>query len=115
MTLLYNVPDWDREPYKTPFGPVPHDWGIRLFYLNHPAPCAFSIEDLARSTLSTGFTVIGRESDLPGLSKLGRVETLAEGPTLRASASKVDDRTYRLYRVSPPAVVAVRSGDKSQR
>jgi hypothetical protein len=83
--------------------------------LNHPAPCAFGLEELARSAGSSpspsGFAVIGRESDLPALSTLGRVDTLAQGPTLRASASKVDDRTYRLYRVVPVPAVAARSGE----
>jgi hypothetical protein len=114
VALLYHVPEWDREPYVTPFGPVPHDWGIRLFYLNRPAPCAFGIDELARSVATSsspsGFAVIGRESDVPGLKALGRVETLARGPTRRASASKVDDRTYQLYRVIPTPSLAERSG-----
>ena len=117
VTLLYNVPEWDREPYPTPFGPVPHDWGVRLFYLNRPAPCAFGVEELAKSAAkaspASGFAVIGRESDLPALNKLGRVELLAQGPTVRASASKVDDRTYRLYRVVPPSVIA--EGSRARR
>ena len=118
VALLYHVPDWDREPYVTPFGPVPHDWGIRLFYLQHPAPCRFGIDELATAPLSaSGFAVIGRPSDLVGLRKLGRVDVLAQGPTLRASGSRVDDRTYRLYRVTPegPAVAAGRNSKSAYR
>ena len=31
VTLLYD--DWDRKPYETPFGLIPHDLAVRLFYL----------------------------------------------------------------------------------
>lgn len=98
VALLYHVPDWDRAPYDTPFGPVPHDWAVRLFYLGHPAPCRFSLDELVRQPVApppAPFAVIGREADRPGLQRLGRVETLASGPTVRS------DRTYRLFRVTP--------------
>lgn len=94
VALLYHVPGWDRLPYETPFGPVPHDWAVRLFYLNRPAPCRFGFDELAAAGPSA-FAVVGREVDLPGLRRLGRVETLAQGPPVRP------DRTYRLYRVTP--------------
>jgi 4-amino-4-deoxy-L-arabinose transferase-like glycosyltransferase len=112
VALLYNVPDWDRAPYKTPFGLVPHDWAVRLFYLNRrdPAPCRFGIAELANTPLapsSPTFAVIGRASDLPGLRQLGQVETLAQGPPVRF------DRTYQLYRITPdtPPPVAARAGN----
>ncbi len=35
LVLLYD--DWDRDPYPTPFGPIPHDLAVRLYYLNRPA------------------------------------------------------------------------------
>ena len=35
LTLLYD--DWDRNPYESPFGSIPHDLGVRLFYLGRPA------------------------------------------------------------------------------
>jgi 4-amino-4-deoxy-L-arabinose transferase-like glycosyltransferase len=35
LVLLYD--DWDRDPYPTPFGPIPHDLAVRLFYLDRPA------------------------------------------------------------------------------
>ena len=58
--------------------------------------------------------MIGRPSDLVGLRKLGRVDVLAKGPTLRASGSRIDDRTYRLYRVTPEgAAVAAGKNGKS--
>jgi 4-amino-4-deoxy-L-arabinose transferase-like glycosyltransferase len=109
VALLYHVPEWDRFPYETPFGPVPHDWAVRLFYLNgHPAPCLFRFDELPAGP--TPFAVIGRPSDLPGLSRLGRVETLAQGPPVRS------DRTYRLYRVTPAsAPVAARDADADRR
>jgi 4-amino-4-deoxy-L-arabinose transferase-like glycosyltransferase len=35
LLLLYD--DWDREPYPSPFGSIPHDLAVRLFYLDRPA------------------------------------------------------------------------------
>src|SRR6185312_6379820 len=93
LALLYNVPDWDREPYPSPFGPVPHDLAVRLYYLDRPACWRFGAGELAKEppAQGTAFAVIGRESDLPALERLGRVETLAQGPSVRR------DRTYRLF------------------
>lgn len=103
VALMYHFPDWDRAPYDTPFGPVPHDWAIRLFYLRRPAPCRFGIDELAADPVaspSSPFAVIGREVDADGLRRFGRVETLATGPDQRS------DRAYRLYRVTPDTVAA---------
>jgi hypothetical protein len=103
VALLYHVPQWDREPYETPFGSFPHDYAVRLFYLNHPAQCRFGIDQLTREPVAAGgagFAVIGREGDVPALGCLGRVETLARGPGDRT------DRTYRLFRVIPSPVAA---------
>lgn len=100
VELLYHVPDWDREPYATPFGPVPHDWGVRLYYLGRPASCRFGLEGLKDDLGAPSLAVIGRADDLPGLSALGRVETLAVGPETRR------DRSYLLYRVTPRSVAA---------
>jgi 4-amino-4-deoxy-L-arabinose transferase-like glycosyltransferase len=111
VALLYHVPQWDREPYETPFGSFPHDYAVRLFYLNHPAQCRFGIDQLTREPLApegTGFAVIGREGDVPALERLGQVETLARGPGDRS------DRTYRLFRVTP-SPVAARAGDGLRR
>lgn len=108
LALLYHVPEWDRKPYETPFGPFPHDYAVRLYYLNrsHSVPCRFGIDDLAGEVAGgrpSTFAVIGREEDGPALSRFGRVQTLAKGPTLRS------DRTYLLFRVTPePSLAAGR-------
>lgn len=96
--FLYD--DWDRDPYPTPFGPIPHDLAVRLYYLNRPACWHFDPEELAEcrrcaSAGSRGRAVIGRERDRKALERLGRVEVLAEGPPVRS------DRTYQLMRLSP--------------
>jgi hypothetical protein len=103
LALLYD--DWDRLPYPTPFGPIPHDLGVRLYYLGRPACWRFGVAELAAQPPTpdrgAAFAVIGRDRDVPALERLGRVETLARGPVGRARMSKVDDRTFRLYRVAP--------------
>ena len=118
LVLLYD--DWDRLPYPTPFGPVPHDLAIRLYSFGRPASWRDGVNDLADHppALTPGassgsesgsdsrtplppFAVLGRERDLPDLQRLGQVQVLAEGPRLRSSASRVDDRTFSLYRVVP--------------
>lgn len=98
LALLYD--DWDRDPYPTPFGPVPHDLAVRLFYLDHPAVCWHrGVESLAdehgdgRAPPLEPFAVIARERDLAALGRLGRVERLARGPEHRW------DRAYVLVRV----------------
>jgi len=105
LVLLYD--DWDREPYYTPFGPVPHDLAVRLFYFRRPASWRQGVDALAERPPAGAsgpdpdpFAVLGRDRDRPALRRLGRVETLLEGPTLRSHASRVDDRTFVLYRVS---------------
>jgi 4-amino-4-deoxy-L-arabinose transferase-like glycosyltransferase len=103
VSLLYHVPDWDREPYETPFGPVPHDWGVRLYYLDRPAACRFGVDGLKDDLSAPSLAVIGRADDLAGLSALGQVETLAVGPEARR------DRSYFLYRVTPSSVAAKQS------
>ncbi len=130
LALLYD--DWDRNAYDSPFGSLPHDLAVRLFYLGRracwhastvslaahvraqkvigcsptgrryrsphaPQPVA-SVSGLcdASSTpwMASAFAVIGRDRDLPGLARLGRVEILARGPALRR------DRTYTLFRIT---------------
>jgi 4-amino-4-deoxy-L-arabinose transferase-like glycosyltransferase len=102
IVLLYD--DWDRLPYPSPFGPFPHDLGVRLYYLDRPACWRQGVEALAAEPPTAPpapFAVIGRDRDLPALERLGHVETLARGPRLRADASKVDDRTFTLFRITP--------------
>jgi hypothetical protein len=45
LVLLYD--DWDRNPYESPFGAVPHDLAVRLFYLGRPACWHFGAEGLS--------------------------------------------------------------------
>jgi 4-amino-4-deoxy-L-arabinose transferase-like glycosyltransferase len=102
LVLLYD--DWDRTPYVTPFGPVPHDLAVRLFYLDRPTSWRESPQALAEAPPARGqspFAVIGRDRDLPTLRRLGAVETVLRGPQLRAHASHVDDRSFVLFRINP--------------
>jgi 4-amino-4-deoxy-L-arabinose transferase-like glycosyltransferase len=92
VVILYD--DWDRLPYPSPFGPMPHDLPIRLYYLGRPAlwrEGAGHWPDLP----TRPFAAIGRDRDFEGLSQLGRVERVAQGPSGRW------DRTYSLFRVEP--------------
>ena len=117
IALLYD--DWDRLPYANPFGPFPHDLAVRLFYLGRPAcwhndygsmfshvgfplscfqrPCPSDGQAGSAVPSESAFGVIGRSRDLPMLEQLGRVEIIANGPSIRA------DRTYSLFRVWPGA------------
>ncbi|WP_044149266.1 hypothetical protein, partial [Singulisphaera acidiphila] len=102
--------DWDRDPYPTPFGPVPHDLAVRLYYFDRPACWRNGVKALAARLPAPGlepFAVLGRDRDLPALRRLGRVETVLEGPRLRSRASRVDDRTFALYRVRPEVVASL--------
>ncbi|RUL85276.1 ArnT family glycosyltransferase [Tautonia sociabilis] len=101
LVLLYDWdgPDpWDRLPYPTPFGPVPHDLAVRLFYLDRPASWRNGPGLLAEDPPSSRpFAVIGRERDLPALRLLGTVEERSRGPDHRW------DRSFALFRVIPEA------------
>jgi len=94
--LVFLYEDWDRKPYPTPFGPVPHDWAVRLFYLRRPASWRQGVEGLAADPPGPGpYALIGRDRDLPALGRLGRVEVLARGPATRF------DRAFTLFHVEP--------------
>ena len=115
LVLLYD--DWDRNPYETPFGPIPHDLAVRLFYLGRPASWHRASEMVRTDTqvatkdsvlLSPLLTnqpwstsparpiaVIGRHRDLPMLRQLGQIEIIARGPSVRP------DREYYLFRLAP--------------
>jgi 4-amino-4-deoxy-L-arabinose transferase-like glycosyltransferase len=113
LTFLYD--DWDRLPYECPFGAFPHDLAVRLFYLGRPAcwhqgaaalgDCTHRVWGFGDAMLQplnehgdetfnrSEFVVVGRERDLPELERLGRVETIARGPTVRW------DRRYSVFRI----------------
>ncbi len=92
VVILYD--DWDRLPYPSPFGPMPHDLPIRLYYLGH-SPSWREGAGRWPGLPESRFAAIGRDRDVEGLAKLGRVERVAQGPPVRW------DRTYSLFRVTP--------------
>ena len=106
LILLYD--DWDRDAYPTPFGPIPHDLAVRLYYLNRPACWHFDARALADHEAGKcplrhlhdspeSMMIIGRDRDLPALKKLGQVEVLSRSSAVRW------DRTYVLARVQAGA------------
>ena len=100
LILLYELEGsdrWDREPYSTPFGPVPADLASRLYSLDRRAEWRSGADDLLARPPAGTFAVIGRERDLATLERLGRAEVLDRGPATRW------DRAYVLYRVTRPA------------
>lgn len=103
VTLFYD--DWDRNPYASPFGSIPHDLAVRLFYLARPACWHFDVDELLahhREALQSGapLAVIGRERDLPCLEQLGDVTTIMRGPSIR------HDRTYSVFQLTGKGPVA---------
>jgi 4-amino-4-deoxy-L-arabinose transferase-like glycosyltransferase len=95
LTLIYDWPYWDRFPYSTPFGPVPHDLAVRLFYLDRPTSWCLRAQSLAEDPPSIPFAIIGREHDAERLRAIGQVKLIVRGPSTRS------DRAYALYRVFP--------------
>jgi hypothetical protein len=96
LVVLYE--DWDRKPYPTPFGPVPHDWAVRLFYLERPASWRQGVDDLRDRPPTPSpapYALLARERDVPALQSLGGVETLMQGPADRF------DREFTLFRITP--------------
>ncbi len=95
LMLLYD--DWDKAPYPTPFGPVPADLAVRLFYLDRPAsPWSWHRgPETLRPPQPGPFAVIARPRDREALARLGTITTLDASPPLRR------DRTYELLRVVP--------------
>jgi hypothetical protein len=109
LILLYD--DWDRDAYPTPFGPIPHDLAVRLFYLNRYACWHYDMRALADHGIGkcplrnlhdspASMMIIGRDRDLPVLGELGQVEVLSRSSAVRW------DRTYLLARVQPGAKAA---------
>ena len=107
LVLLYD--DWDRNPYETPFGLIPHDLAVRLFYLGRSASWHIASETILAKTRAAGkdsaimspllankswstpvakpIAVIGRQRDLPILRQLGQIEIVAHGPNVRPTVS----------------------------
>jgi 4-amino-4-deoxy-L-arabinose transferase-like glycosyltransferase len=103
LYLLYS--DWDRLPYPTPFGPMPHDLPIRLFYLDRPVQSWYSSpRQLQLFPPTRPFAIIARDRDRRTLESIGRATVLSRGPVLRARHSRVDDRAFILYRVVPTSI-----------
>ncbi len=114
LTLLYD--DWDRNPYESPFGQIPHDLAVRLFYLRRsacwhrdtrslgahdhvndgssPIACHFLPGESLGVDQYKAIAVIGRDRDVPVLEQFGEVEVMARGPNLR------HDRTFTVFRVT---------------
>ena len=113
LTFLYD--DFDRRPYECALGSFPHDLAVRLFYLGRPACWHLDAELLEgnhqsgcrllaprKSEQATGsatlvepqFIVVCRDRDRAALERLGRVEIISRGPTVRA------DRSYSVFRIS---------------
>ena len=110
LELLYD--DWDREPYPTPFGPIPHDLALRLYYLDRPACWHFNVQSLfdcktkaprvgGRSGSDSPVNVIGRDRDLPALRALGEVDVLQSSSGFRW------DRAYLLAQIRNSRAVAI--------
>ena len=91
VVFLYD--DWDRLPYPSPFGPMPHDLAIRLYSLGRPASWRLDADDLARRPPALPCAIVARARDLPALRGLGRVVEVAAAPEPRW------DRAFRLYRI----------------
>jgi 4-amino-4-deoxy-L-arabinose transferase-like glycosyltransferase len=99
LILLYD--DWDKAPYPTPFGPIPADLAVRLFYLDRvPSPSWHRGPETLQPPSGT-FAVIARERDRQALSRWGTITTLESSPPGRR------DRTYHLWRIT-------RQGDLSR-
>ena len=108
LSLLYD--DWDRKPYESPFGLIPHDLAVRLFYLSrsacwHIEPGSLLAHDHVEAPNDLPRAIIGRERDLPVLEELGHVEIVRRGPTVR------HDRTYSLFCITNESV-PVRSTER---
>lgn len=95
VVFLYD--DWDRLPYPSPLGSIPHDLAARLYYLGRPADWRRGVINLALHGLKRGQAciVIGRDRDQQGLRHLGLVQVLARGPTTRW------DRSFTAFRIIP--------------
>jgi 4-amino-4-deoxy-L-arabinose transferase-like glycosyltransferase len=108
LALLYHS---DDHFYPSLVGPVPHDLGIRLFYLGQPACVRVgraALEQKPPAGPNVAYGVLARYSDESLLHRLGQVEILVRGPTSRS------DRSYALFRVSPAFLNSAQTMHTSQ-
>jgi hypothetical protein len=93
--LLYDPSD---HTYQALSKRLPHDLGIRLFYLRHPASLLWSISELSKSLEEEGsIKVLSRASHEGSLKQLGELKVVLRGPAQRA------DRAYALYQIDRQA------------
>ncbi len=98
VPLVFLYEDWDRKPYPTPFGPIPHDWAVRLFYLGRPAVWRQGIDELIAHPPNSHdgrYALVGRDRDVPALLEVGDVDVI------RRFSSDRFDRAFTLFRISP--------------
>ncbi len=100
VLLVYDAPNraekWDKVSYPTPWGDIPSDLAVRLFYLgDRPVRWTFGRAD--KITLPNDLTtiVIARPRDEARLARLGRSERILAGPRKRP------DRVFVAYRITP--------------
>jgi 4-amino-4-deoxy-L-arabinose transferase-like glycosyltransferase len=101
MILIY---DWDepelfdRLPYPTPYGPIPHDLAVRLFYLNRPRDKQPSWQSGTENIAveNSALFLIGRERDLPNLRAIADLNILDRSPNIGRT-----DREYLLIHMAP--------------
>ena len=85
LTLLYD--DWDRNPYESPFGRIPHDLAVRLFYLRrsacwHMEPASLLVHEHVEGRCSpiTSSSVAGSSSTDAQNNSIAVIARLATSP-----------------------------------
>ncbi len=108
--LLYD--DWDRKPYRTPFGSFPHDLGVRLFYLDRSqvlwSDDVRVVDSYKNQYGYQSIFVVARRRDLPVLNRLGDVKERLEGPRVRW------DRCFVLFQIESDEEIARTHGISSE-
>ena len=125
LALLYD--DWDRIPYDSSFGPIPHDLAVRLFYLGRPACWHVGAESLkaaehlagecrngSHPSTTEAIPVGARESAAAAagagtspFAVIGRdrdldaLEQLGQVDVIARGPRFRRDRSYTLFRITP--------------
>ena len=101
LVFIYDRPDaepaFDKAPYPTPWGGLPHDLAARLF-LSGERPVAWGCLPQVLSALpesDRGWIFIARERDAPELAAHGELRLVERGPDLR------EDRAFVAYHLAP--------------